>query len=409
LPPVIKVSVAVPIEEPAEDYEDFTGRTEAVSLVDLRSRISGYLDKVLFADGAEVTKDQQLFQIDPRPFQAAYDKAVADLAVSQADLKYRNAELARSKSLRPSNAISQSEFDKAIAAQATAVAAVTAGQAAVESAKLNLDFTRVASPIDGRASKTAIAAGNLVQADQTLLTTVVSVDWMYVGFDVDEHTWLEVLQNVRAGKIKSAGNEQIPVSMRLANEKGFPHQGILAYSDNRFDPGTGTLRARAKFPNPKPATGDRYLMPGLFCRVRVPLGMPQRALKVAERAIGADLGQKFLLLVDDKNQVHQRPISLGKLEDGLRVIHSGIHAGEKVIVSGLQRVRPGAQVEPVVVDMRSYATAADGADEAAQGDAPAPAGPAPAAETAEKKSYGGPPCFRDSSSTGRFSPPCSRS
>jgi RND family efflux transporter MFP subunit len=353
--PAVRVAVAVPIEREITDNEECTGHTEAVESVDIRARVTGYLDKVRFKDGAEVKEGDLLFEIDPRPFQAAYDQAVAQVKLREADRKFRLAELNRAKQLIDKNAISGSDYDQIVAQHDQAVAALAAAQADADSARLNLEFTKLASPIAGVTSRTQITRGNLVKADQTLLTSVVSVEPMYVYFDVDERTILEVQQHIREGKIKLRDKEKetIPVTMAVANQDGFPHQGVIDFGENRFDQNTGTVRVRAVFPNPKPAKGTRVLTPGLFARVRIPLGEPYKSLVVAERAIGADQGQKYVLVVNDKNEVEYRRVTLGKLENRLRVITDGLQAGQRVIVSGLQRVRPGSIVEPKLVNMEN--------------------------------------------------------
>jgi len=354
-PPVAQVTVALPIQRDVVDHEDFTGRTEAVESVEIRARVTGYLDRILFEEGSEVKKDAPLFVIDPRPFKAEYDRDLAQVAVREANLTYREAELARGKLLVVQKAMSQSNFDEIVASHGEAGAAVTAAKANTEVSKLNLDFTAIASPIDGQTSKAAVTRGNLVKADLTLLTTVVSVDPMYVYFDMDEQTILRVKQNVREGKIKAKEPTKIPVMMGLGNEAGFPHEGTIDFADNRLDSGTGTIRVRGVFANPKPATGSRVLLPGLFCRVRVPLGDPYQAILVAERALGSDLGQKYVLVVDDQGEVQYRTVQIDRLDGGLRVIQGGLQAGQQVIVTGLQRVRPGAKVEAKVVQMSDFA------------------------------------------------------
>ena len=230
---------------------------------------------------------------------------------------------------------------------------MASAQASEEEAKLDLEFTRLLSPIDGEISRALITKGNLVTADQTLLTTVVSVDPMYVYFDVDEHTILQIEQGVREGKIKVRGPGKIPVRMGLGNEEGHPHEGILNFADNRLDPTTGTIQVRGVFPNPKPAVGSRVLTPGLFTRIRVDVGEPYKAIMMVERALAVDQGQKCLLVVNDKNEVEYRPVTVGKLEGQLRVIRDGLRPGQRVIVNGLQRVRPGMTVVPKMVDIES--------------------------------------------------------
>jgi RND family efflux transporter MFP subunit len=357
-PTAVTVTVSTPIEREVFDYEDFTGRTEAVESVEIRARVTGYLEKICFKEGSEVNQGDLLFEIDPRPFKARYDQVTAQIKVREANVQYRQAELARGRALLPQNAISQSDFDQMAAAYAEAVASVTAAEASAEEAKLNLDFTRIASPIAGRISRASITEGNLVRADDTLLTTVVSVDPMYAYFDVNERTILRIGRNVRQGKIQARDGEKIPVLMALADDEAFPHQGTIDFADNRVDPGTGTIRVRGVFPNPKPDRGNRVLMPGLFARLRVPIGEPYKALMVTERAVGTDQGQKYLLVVNEQGRVEYRRVRVGRLEDGLRVIKAGLHAGERVIVSGLQRVRPGVPVESQTVDMASFSLSA---------------------------------------------------
>ena len=342
-----EITVAVPAERQVLDYEEFTGRTSAKESVDVRARVTGYLDKIDFHEGSEVKAGDLLFVIDPRPFQADYDKAAAQIAVAEASLKYRKAELTRNTELVRTGAVTRSEYDQSVAARASTAAA-----------KLNLDFTEYRSPIDGETSRANVTKGNLVQADHTLLTTVVSVDPMYVYFDVDERKLLEIQQDVREGKIKSSGRSKIEVQMGLATEQGYPHRGTIDFADNQLDPSTGTIRMRGVFPNPLPVKGSRVLMPGLFARIRVPIGDPHTALLVAEKALGTDLGQKYLLVVDAQNKVQYRPVKIGRLDAGLRVIDEGLQPGEQVIVLGLQRVRPGSIVKPDVVKMETFATTA---------------------------------------------------
>jgi len=375
-PGPVKVTVSTPIEREVLDYEDFTGRVEAVESVDIRARVTGYLDKIAFTEGSEVNKGDLLFEIDPRPFKAACDQAASQVSVREANLKFRQAEVARTKPLLASNAISQSDYDQSVAAEAEAAASVAAAKAALESAQLNLDFTKIASPIAGRISRANITVGNLVRADDTLLTTVVSVDPMYVYFYVDEGTILRIERDLREGKIQTRDDQKLPVLVGLADDDGYPHHGTFDFADNRVDPSTGTIRVRGVFANPKPAKGNRALVSGLFARVRVPISSPRKALMVTERALLTDQGQKYLLVVEDKNgasTVRYRPVKVGKLEHGLRVIEAGLQPGERVIVNGLQRVREGMNVEPTVVDMGSYAKPAPSQDKPAEGVQPAAA------------------------------------
>jgi RND family efflux transporter MFP subunit/putative MATE family efflux protein len=349
----IPVTVSCPVEREVTDYADFTGRTAAVDSVELRARVSGYLDKVNFKEGALVNKGDILFKIDPRPYKAVYDSAVAQIKLNEAQMKQAIADNARAQELaKTPGAISKQDLDKYAAVEATAVASVAAAKANAESARLNLEFTDVISPIGGRVSRYVVTVGNLVQAgDQgggTLLTTIVSVDPMYAYFDVDEHTALRVRQLVREGKSDSPREGSFPVSLGLANEEGHPHRGTVNFVENQVNPRTGTIRLRGMFPN-----GEQVLLPGLFARVRAPIGRPHKALLVSDRALDTDQGQKVVYVVDKGNKVVSRPVRLGALHDGLRVITDGVRSGERVIVKGLQQVRPGITVEANLVDMRT--------------------------------------------------------
>jgi RND family efflux transporter MFP subunit len=343
------VTVSRPVERDVTDYADFTGRTAAVDSVELRARVWGYLDKVNFKEGALVQKGDVLFEIDPLTYQAALNHAEGNLASMQARLVRLDADLARAKRLFGTGAISREEYDKVVGDRGEAAASREALKAAVERAKLDLQYTKVTAPISGRVSRYVVTVGNVVQAgDQggTLLTTIVSVDPMYAYFDVDEHTALRVRQLVREGKSDSPRDGGFPVSLGLANEEGHPHRGTINFVDNQVNPRTGTIRLRGVFPNK-----EQVLLPGLFARVRAPIGRPHKALLVSERALDTDQGQKILYLVNEKNEVVSRPVRLGALHDGLREITDGLKPGERVIVNGLQQVRPGVTVEPKLVDM----------------------------------------------------------
>ncbi|MCI0462321.1 MAG: efflux RND transporter periplasmic adaptor subunit [Gemmataceae bacterium] len=345
------VTVSQPLAREVTDYEDFTGRTEAVESVEVRARVWGYLAKINFKDGTEVKKDDVLFEIDPRPYQADLDQAAARVHVAEAQVKFAEAEYKRNIKLRSSGAVSAEDVEKSLAQRDSAKASLASGQADVAQKKLDLDFTKVIAPISGRASRTQITEGNLIQAGatgSTLLTTLVSMDPMYAYFDVDERTVLRIQKLIREGKLPSTQvkDAKVPVLLGLANEEGHPHQGIIDFVDNKVDPSTGTIRVRGVFDNK-----ERILTAGLFVRIRLPIGNPHQALLVTERALGTDQGQKFLYTINDKNEVVFRPVNLGALHDGLRVIAEGLKQGERVIVNGLQRVRPGATVDPKVVDM----------------------------------------------------------
>jgi RND family efflux transporter MFP subunit len=346
------VTVSYPVERDVTDYADFTGRTAAVDSVEVRARVWGYLDNVNFKEGALVKKGDVLLEIDPRAYQAQYDANKAQVAQNEASLQLARANNRRYKTLFKENpgAVSSLELDKYQAEEAQAVANLDLAKANVDSAKLNLDWTKVIAPISGRVSRYKVTVGNLVQSGQngggTLLTTIVSVDPMYAYFDVDERTVLRVRQLIREGKAKSARETEWPVALGLATEEGFPHQGTINFVDNQVNPKTGTLRVRGVFANP-----DETISPGFFARVRVPIGHPHKALLVSERALDNDQGQKILYVVNEKNEVISRPVQVGALHDGLRAIEDGLKPGERVIVNGLQQVRPGVTVEPKLVDM----------------------------------------------------------
>jgi RND family efflux transporter MFP subunit len=344
------VTVSYPVEREVTDYADFTARTAAVDSVELRARVSGYLDRVNFEEGALVKKGDVLFKIDPRTYAAEAKAAQGAVANTQASLALAEANLDRARRLLPRQAISQQDYETYVAQKLQHAAQLISNKAALERAELNLGFTKVTAPVTGRVSRYHVTVGNLVQAGDltggTLLTTIVSVDPMYAYFDVDEHTVLRVKQLIREGKAKTPDDDEIPVWLGLANEAGHPHRGSIHFIDNQVNPRTGTLRVRGVFPNK-----DEALSPGYFARVRVPIGVPHKALLVTERALDTDQGQKVVYVVDNDNRVVTRPVKLGALHDGRRELTDGLKPGERVIVNGLQLVRPGVTVEAKLVDM----------------------------------------------------------
>jgi multidrug efflux system membrane fusion protein len=367
-PPVVRV--AEPVEREVTDYAFFTGRTDAPEYVQVRARVTGYLFEIDFESGKEVKKDQRLFKIDPRPYKADLDRANGQVLLNEAKLKLAVADYERAKEVaKTPGAISQQELDKYAAAQSEADAAVKAAKANAEGADLNLKFTDVISPIDGVVGRNLLTIGNLVTADQTLLTTVVSQDEMYAYFDVDERTMLRVQKMIREGKMAAAKEgREVPVEFGLANEGDeYPHKGHIDFVNNQVDASTGTLQVRGVLANPKPERGPRLLTPGLFVRVRLPIGDPHKALLLPQAAVGTDQGKKYLLVVNDKDVIEYRPVTLGeqqpgglvvvepvpvmRTEKGVQAVRPGekgepsLKAGERVVVTGLQRVRPGVTVD----------------------------------------------------------------
>lgn len=351
------VTVSFPVEREVTDFADYTSRTAAVDSVELRARVSGYLDKVNFKEGALIQKGDLLFQIDSRTYQAVLEHTKGNLATVEARVKRLEADFARARQMISKGAISREDYDKIAGDHGEATASRIAAQAAVQRAQLDLDFTKVTAPVSGRISNYYVTVGNLVQAgDQTggtLLTKIVSVDPMYAYFDVDESMVQRVNQLIGEGKAKKRDDVDIPVWLGLANEDGFPHRGIINFIDNQVNPKTGTMRVRGVFSNK-----DETIFPGYFARIRVPIGVPHKALLVSERALDTDQGQKIVYVVDKDNRVGSRPVRLGALHDGLREITDGLKPGERVIVIGLQQVRPGMTVEPTLLDMPTSKTQA---------------------------------------------------
>ncbi len=344
-PPPPAVSVVQPIAREIVEWDDYIGRLESPETVEVRARVSGYLDKVHFKEGKEVKKGDLLFTIDPRPYQAEFDHADAEYqrATSQAALAKNDFE--RAKRLISTKAISEEDYDTKAKTYAAAQAAVMSAKAATDLAKLNLEFTGIRAPIDGRISRAQVTEGNLVSSGlsgvgASLLTTIVSLDPLYCYGDADERAILKYIRLSKEGKRESARYKEIPAEVELADETGFPHKGYMDFVDNRIDPNTGTMRARGVFSN-----ADHSLSPGFFARIRIPGSGKYPALLIPDRALGSDQAQKFLYVVNAEKKVEFRPVEIGPMIDGLRVVRSGLKAGEQIIVEGLLRVRPGVVVE----------------------------------------------------------------
>ncbi|GGC21159.1 efflux RND transporter periplasmic adaptor subunit [Pseudoduganella buxea] len=340
------VSAAVVLEKSIAETQEFSGRLEAIDHVEIRSRVSGFITQVNFKPGSQVKKGDVLFVVDPRPYQAEADRAQAAAASARAKADLARLELTRAERLLADKAIAQREFDERAASQKELDANARAAQAQYESAKLNLAYTRVTSPIDGRVSKAEITLGNLVDGS-AVLTSVVSLERIYASFDGDEETYLRVGAQSHKG-------EPVVVKVGLANEEGFPHEGKLEFVDNQLDARTGSVRMRATFANT-----DGTLVPGLFARVQLGGGSAQsKAILINDRAVGTDQNRKFVFVVGKDNKAEYRAVTLGPTVDGMRVVRSGLKADEKIVVNGLQRVRPGAPITPQMVPMTSDVAAA---------------------------------------------------
>ncbi len=353
-PPPAKVTVAEVVSRDVTEWDEFTGRLEAVDSVAVRPRVSGYISAVRFTEGAVVRRGDLLFQIDDRPFKAEADRLRAERVRSEAIVERANSELQRAERLRAEDAMSKEEFDRRAAFARETKAQTAAIDAGLAAAELNLEFTRVTAPINGRVSRAIVTEGNLVSTgpgEATLLTTLVSIDPIHAHFDADEGIFLKYVTLAREGRRENARATKQRIEMALAGEDGFPHEGHLDFLDNRLDPSTGTIRGRAMFRNPN---GD--LTPGLFVRLRLPGSNQYSGVLIQDRAIGTDLDKRFVFVVKGDNSIEYRPVTLGPLIDGLRVVRSGLQAGERIVVNGLQRVRPGATVEPTMVAMDAPAS-----------------------------------------------------
>lgn len=342
-PPPPTVTVAKPVVERVIDYREFTGRTAAIESVEVRARVGGYLLSIDFEEGKQVAEGDLLFRIDPRPYQQAIEQSQANLAAQNAQLKRFELDLTRARDLIASNAISQADLDLAIANASSGQAQLRALEAALERSKLDLEYTQIKSPINGRTSRALVTPGNLVVADQTVLTSVVSMDPIYAYFDVDESSALDYRQRIRESQVDSARETKIDIALGLSNEEGYPHTGVIDFVDNVTDVGTGNIQVRGRFANP-----DGALLPGLFSRIRVPFTRPYDALLVPQTALAMNQQGRYLLVVNDENKVEVRAVELGTNHGDMVAIRSGIGPDDRVVVEGLQKARPGSPVNPVM-------------------------------------------------------------
>jgi multidrug efflux system membrane fusion protein len=359
-PSAPEVSVAEVICKQLGDSDEFTGRLEAVHVVEVRPRVSGYLQKVNFKEGAIVQQGAVLFEIDPRPMQAEVDKLKGDLSQAKAELGRANSDFQRAERLHNNDGMSIEEYDRRASARNAAEAKIASIEGALRGAQLNLDFTRVLAPITGRVSRAEITEGNLVEtgaAQVKPLTTLVSIDPIYVYFDVDEQTYLKYAK-LTQNRGSASHDVQTEALLGLADETGFPHTGRVSFVDNQVSATTGTIRLRATFANKNFA-----LTPGLFARIKLQGGGKYNGCLAKDEAVVTDLNQKYVFLLGKNNTLEYRPVKLGPITEGLRVVREGLHEGDVIVVNGLQRVRPGASVSPKKVPMA--------AQDAASGETPA--------------------------------------
>ncbi|WP_047249087.1 efflux RND transporter periplasmic adaptor subunit [Chromobacterium subtsugae] len=347
-PAATRVGVAQVAQRTVTDWQSYSGRLEPVAQVDVRPQVSGTIAEVHFRDGELVKKGAALFTIDPRPYQAAVERLAAEMAAARARSVYAAAEQERARKLLADNAIAKRDFDARENAAREAEAGLQAARAALSAARLDLEHTRIAASIAGRVSRAELTVGNVVAAGPgaPALTRLVSVSPMYAAFNVDEQAYLRYLRGAR--------EKPVPVLMGLADEGGQTRRGQVASIDNRLDAGSGTIRVRARFDN-----SDGSLLPGLFARIRLGGGAPHAALLVPDEAVGTDQDKRYVLVVDAGNRVQYREVGLGPMQQGLREVSSGLKPGERIVIDGLQRVRPGEIVAPENMSM-AVAAAGDG-------------------------------------------------
>jgi multidrug efflux system membrane fusion protein len=345
-PPAPPVTVATPVSQKLIDRDEYVGRFIAVDAVEIRARVSGYLEKIHFTDGQLVKAGDLLMTVDQRPFRASVDQARADLARAKSQADLTAADLGRAQTLLQQKTIAEALFDQRVQAKRAADAALQAAEAALKTAELNLEFTELRAPVSGRIGDRRVSPGNLVTGGTaggtTLLATVVSIDPIRFEFSFDEAAYLRYQRiATHSGRAAERGTS-LPVELRLLDEKAFEHKGSIDFVDNVIDTSSGTIRGRAVFQNP-----TALFTPGMFARVLVPGSAEYEALLVPDQAVGTEQIRKFVYVVDAENTVRQKYIELGSLQGRMRVVKSGLEAGDRVVVNGLMRVRPGAKVTPM--------------------------------------------------------------
>ena len=346
-PPPPSVTVAKPVVRDIVEADEFVGRFEALEAVDVRARVSGYLSAIHFTDGSLVEAGEPLFTIDQRPFHAELDQADAELRSAEAVVEFTKDDLARAESLLARGNITQQIVDQRRQEYRIAEANVAAAKSAKVRAGLDLAYTEITAPISGRIDERRVSTGNLVEANQTVLTTIVSLDPIYFYFDIDERSFLAYARDARArGASLQEGAGSVPVSVELADNREEPRQGVLDFASNRIDDATGTMRVRAVFPNP-----DGVLQPGLFGRVTIPGSLPYRGVLVPDEAIASDQNRRIVYLVDEVGAVSPREVRPGPRIDGYRVIREGLSGNETIVINGLMRVRPGVTVTPELAEL----------------------------------------------------------
>lgn len=350
------VTVSAPVQKTVTEWDEYTGQFAAVDYVEIRARVSGYLTEIHFTDGQLVNKGDLLFIIDPRPYEIELQQAQAQHATAEATLDLANRELQRAATLREKDFVAQSTYDQRLQTMKSAAASVEAGKAAIRQAQLDLEFSHITAPVTGRISLHQVSIGNLVAGGSngtpTLLTTIVSLDPIYLNFDMSEAQFLSYERAVAEGRLKSNRGTGVPVFARLTDEQKWPREGTLNFVDNQVDRGAGSIRARGIFPNP-----NFFLTPGQFGRLRIPGSEPYQAILVPDASVVTDQSSKLILTVAEDGTVVPKPVRLGPMIDGLRVIRSGLDAKDRVVIDGLVRARPGTKVTPQPGEIKPAATA----------------------------------------------------